>query len=124
MFHIQFCDVTNNLQASLMLLRTTYVDLQADDRKGVSILGSLVSRLRVVPFFLRDSRASETRARVNITPREKGKTRWGERKMRALIFLSHRRVSPFSRGVIFTRTRVSLALLSLRKNGDYSHSSK
>ena len=31
-----------------------------------------------------------------------------------------RRVSPFSRGVIFTRARVSLALLSLRKNGDYS----
>ena len=30
------------------------------------------------------------------------------------------RDSPFSRGVIFTRTRVSLALLSLRKNGDYS----
>ena len=27
---------------------------------------------------------------------------------------------PFSRGVIFTRARVSLALLSLKKNGDYS----
>ena len=26
----------------------------------------------------------------------------------------------FSRGVIFTRARISLALLSLRKNGDYS----
>ena len=26
------------------------------------------------PFFLRDSRASETRARVKITPREKGET--------------------------------------------------
>ena len=33
------------------------------------------------------------------------------------IFLSPRRVSPFSRGMIFTRARVSLALLSLRKNG-------
>ena len=33
------------------------------------------------PYFLRDSRPSETRARV-ITPREKGETRWGERKMR------------------------------------------
>ena len=32
----------------------------------------------------------------------------------------HRGVSPFSRGVIFTRARVSLALVSLRKNGDYS----
>ena len=45
------------------------------------------------PFVLRDSRASETRARVKI-------------------------VSPFSRVVIFTRSRVSLALLSLRKNGE------
>ena len=29
-------------------------------------------------------------------------------------------VSPFSRGMIFTCARVSLALLSLRENGDYS----
>ena len=29
------------------------------------------------PFFLRD-RASETRARVKITPHEKGETRWRE----------------------------------------------
>ena len=48
------------------------------------------------PFFLRDSRASETQAHVKITPREK---------------------SPFLAWVIFTRARVSLALLSLRKNG-------
>ena len=48
---------------------------------------------------------------VKITPREKGETHRGERKMS---------VSPFSRGVIFTRTRVSLALLSRRKNRDYS----
>ena len=52
------------------------------------------------PFFLRDSRASETRVRVKITPR----------------------VSPFLREVIFTRAHVSLAQLSLRKNGDYSYS--
>ena len=58
-------------------------------------------RLRVVPhFFLRDSRASETRARVKITQREKGDTR----------------------GVILTRVRVSFALLSLRKNGVTSRS--
>ena len=37
-------------------------------------------------------------------------------------FLSNRRVSPFSLGVFFTLPRVSLALLSLRKNGDYSWS--
>ena len=35
-------------------------------------------------------------------------------------FLSPRLVSPFSRGVIFTRARLSRARLSLRKNGDYS----
>ena len=61
------------------------------------------ARLRVVPpFFLRDSRASETRARVKITHARKGDAR---------------RVSPFSRGVIFTRARVLLALLSLRTSG-------
>ena len=43
-----------------------------------------------------DSRASETRARLKITPPH---------------------VSPFSRGIIFTRARVSLCPLSLRKNG-------
>ena len=48
------------------------------------------------PFFLRDSRASETRAREKITPPH--------------------RVSPFLQGVIFTRARVSLSLLSLRTN--------
>ena len=37
-------------------------------------------------------------------------------------FLSNRRVSPFLLGVFFTLARVSLALLSLRKNGDYSWS--
>ena len=34
-----------------------------------------------------------------------------------LIFVSLRRVSPLSREVIFTRARVSLALLSLKKIG-------
>ena len=42
-------------------------------------------------------------------------TRGGEREF--FIFLSPHRVSPFSRGVIFTRALVSLALLSLRTNG-------
>ena len=54
-------------------------------------------------YFLRDSRASETRARVKIPPREKRQ---------------HAGKSFFPpRGVIFTRARVSLPLLSLRKNG-------
>ena len=35
------------------------------------------SRLRLVPIYLSDSRASETRACVKITSREKGETRWG-----------------------------------------------
>ena len=34
-----------------------------------------------------------------------------------VIFFSPRRVSPFSRGVIFTHALVSLALISLRTNG-------
>ena len=37
--------------------------------------------------------------------------------LQSLIFLIPRRVSPFSRGVVFTLARVSLAHLSLRKNG-------
>ena len=52
-----------------------------------------------------DSSASETRARVKITPREKSR------------FSLPAACRLFSRGVIFTRARVSLALLSLRKNG-------
>ena len=55
------------------------------------------------PCFLSDSRVSEQRARVKITHPRKA-----------------RRVLLFSRGVTFTRARVLLALLSLRKNGDYS----
>ena len=47
------------------------------------------------PLFLRDSRASETRARVKNTPREKRR---------------HAACRLFSRWVIFTSVRVSLAL--------------
>ena len=49
------------------------------------------------PFFRRDSRASETRARVKITLREKRRHAAGRQKNEGLqtIFLSPRRVSPF-----------------------------
>ena len=57
------------------------------------------------PFFLRDSRACETRARLKIIPREK------KRHAAGSIFLSPRRVSPFLAWGDFH------ALLSLRKNG-------
>ena len=40
--------------------------------------------------------------------------------LKVILGLSSCRVSPFSRGVIFTRVRFSLALLSLMKNGGYS----
>ena len=56
------------------------------------------SRLRVVPhFFLRDSRASETRPRVKITPREKRRHTAGRLLYNSYItvFRSPRRVSPF-----------------------------
>ena len=43
---------------------------------------------------------------MKITPREKRRLAAGREN-----------VSPLSRGVFFTRARVSLALLSLRKNG-------
>ena len=44
------------------------------------------------PFFLRDNRASETRARVKIIPREKRRHAAGREN---LIFLSPQGVSPF-----------------------------
>ena len=59
--------------------------------KGCTLCVSLVPHF----IFLRNSRARETRARVKITLHEK-------RRYAAL-------------GVIFTRARVSFALLSLRK---------
>ena len=74
------------------------------------------------PYFLRDSRASETRARVK-SPHAR-KVRHSRKIEKWGIFPSHRRVSPFSREVIFTPARISLALLSLRENGDYSKSTR
>ena len=38
----------------------------------------------------------------------------------SVIFLSPHQISPFSCGVVYMHARVLLALLSLRKNGDYS----
>ena len=68
------------------------------------------------PFFLRDSRASETRAHVKITPREKRRHAVGKEKNESFFSLPAA-CRLFSHGVIFTCAHVSLALLSLRKNG-------
>ena len=67
-------------------------------------------------FFLRDSRASETRARVKNHPARE------RRDSAAVRVLSPYRVSPFSREVIFTRAHVSLTPLFLRENGDHLQS--
>ena len=71
------------------------------------------NRLRVVPHFSSGivERAKRKRAWKSALAR-KGDTRREEGKI-----VSPRRVSPFLAWVIFTRDRVSLALLSLRKNG-------
>ena len=76
-------------------------------------LGCNENRLRVVPHFSSGivERAKRERARISPHAR-KGDTRRGERKMKNLPAACRL----FSRGVIFTRVRVSLALLSLRKN--------
>ena len=69
-------------------------------------------RLRVVPHFSSGKVEQAKRERAWKSPHaRKDDTRRGERR---IIFLACRL---FSRGVIFTHTRVSLALLSLRKNG-------
>ena len=71
----------------------------------LNLLSLTNSRLRVLPHFSSGivERARRERGGVKITLREK----------------SHRRVSSFSRELI-RRARVSLALLSVRKDGDYS----
>ena len=100
------------------------VDSTIQNMKNQGLINTLhlyQPKLWVVPIFpqARD-RASKMRARVKSTPRKKGETGWGDGD---LIFLSPHLVSPFLRGVIFTRACVSLAhLLSQRKNGDYSQS--
>ena len=73
-------------------------------------LMNILRRLRVVPIL-----DLAKRERALKSPHARKARRGGEREKCSLVFLSHRRVSPFSRGVIFT-----CALPSLRKNGDYS----
>ena len=74
----------------------------------VSHLFTLLSRLRVVPHFSSGIVERTKRERAwKSTHARKGDTWRGERKKCRL----------FSRGVTFTRARVSLALLSLGKNG-------
>ena len=68
------------------------------------LTGFKLSRLRVVPYFYS---GIVERAWKYITPREKRRHAAGDFHACRL----------FSRGVIFTRAPVSLALLSLRKNG-------
>ena len=69
----------------------------------------VLCKLRVVSIFPQgyNSRASE----INASARENHPTRERREAVKG---------EAFSRGVIFTRARVSLALQSLRKNGDYS----
>ena len=62
-------------------------DVPFDVVAAADASGNAKRQLIISQFFLRDSLASETRARVKITPREKGETRRGERK-RALAFRS------------------------------------
>ena len=80
---------------------------QAISLQGTSPKECHTTRLRVVPH-----------SSLGLT--ERTKRECGENHPTREIFLFPRRVSPFSRGVILTSACVSLALLSLRENGDYS----
>ena len=76
-------------------------------------------RLRVVPHFPSGIVERAKRKRTWKSPNAKKARRRGEREKWGTTdkaFLSPRRASPFSRGVIFSRARASLALLSLREN--------
>ena len=76
------------------------------------------SGLRVVlHFLLRNIRASETRARVKITPRKNRRHAAGREKNEGRSgFCLPVACRLLSRGVIFTRAGVLLALLSLTTN--------
>ena len=76
------------------------------------------SGLRVLPqFLLRNSRASETRARMKITPRKNRRHAAGREKNEGpSCFSLPAECRLLSRRVIFTRASVFLALLSLRTN--------
>ena len=78
-----------------------------------------ICRLRVVPYFPSGIVERAKRERTRKSPNAKKGWRRGEREKWGTTdkaFLSPRCVSSFSRGVIFTRARASLALLSLREN--------
>ena len=72
--------------------------MESEPRKVCTLCGPLFSS---PPFVLRDCRASETRVRVKITPREKRRHAAGREKNFSL--------SP--------QRRISLTLLSVKKNG-------
>ena len=74
------------------------------------ILADLISFLEIQGLQLAGS--SSTVFAVNLILYYKAQT------LGPHFSLSPSRVSPFSRGVIFTRARASLTLLSLRKNGE------
>ena len=67
------------------------------------------------PFSLRDSRASEARARVKITPREKGETQRGERKNE--VTLSPPRLAFLAWGNFHARSRFTWATIPEEKWG-------
>ena len=85
---------------------------------GECIKHIVKSGLRVLPhFLLRNSRASETRARMKITPRKNRRHAAGREKNDGpSCFSLPAECRLLSRGVIFTRASVFLALLSLRTN--------
>ena len=83
----------------VLMLIVIKLSLKVRELVSVSLMGWVVAviilykqsqvrqaegRLRVVPIFLRDSRASETRARVKITPREKRRLAAGRQKNEGL----------------------------------------
>ena len=96
---------------------------------SITTLCLLIIRLRVVPIFPQgQQREQQASACENHPARERRDAAVREKNDFSfhfsfqILFLSPHRVSPFSRGVIFTRAHVSLPPLSLRKNEDQSQS--
>ena len=94
---------------TIMTLCIMYLDTYQIDAADVKSIIALLSQNSVAFSSGKGERAKRERAWKS-APRER-RDAVGERKMTTSLV---------SRGVIFTRARVSLVLLSLRKNGDYS----
>ena len=109
-FHIIGTFATRNVRSvflATLILQSWKQKLRMIDNSLVWILMTSRARLRVVPHFC-----------SGIVERAKRERAWKSPHTRIGVSPRAAACRLFSRGVIFTHARVSLALFSLRKNGE------